>query len=126
MCSKCNSLATFILGALIGAAAGILYAPAKGDTTRKKLKKWAKETYKEEAEEWADRAAELKGKVLDHTAELREKIAGRAADVKERAGEIKDKISAKADELKHQALEKTEDLRSAAADGLEKAAKKLR
>ena len=55
MCNKCNSISTFILGALIGAAIGIMYAPAKGETTRKKVKKWAKETYADGKEELEDR-----------------------------------------------------------------------
>ena len=52
MCDKCNcnckaagaGLAAFLLGALVGAAAGLLYAPAKGETTRRRLKRWANDT----------------------------------------------------------------------------------
>ena len=126
MCNKCDSLATFVLGALIGAALGVLYAPAKGDTTRRKLKRWAENTYEEGKEELADRAQELRKAVSQRTEDLKEKFSAQAAAAKERAGELKEKFSAKAEEFKQQALDRTEELRNRAADGLEKAAKKLR
>ena len=40
MCHKCEcagaGIAAFLLGALVGAAAGVLLAPAKGEVTRRK------------------------------------------------------------------------------------------
>ncbi|MDR0485242.1 MAG: YtxH domain-containing protein [Elusimicrobiota bacterium] len=39
MDNKDNSLLVFLLGAIIGAAAGILYAPKSGKETRQELKK---------------------------------------------------------------------------------------
>ena len=115
MCNKCNAWSTFILGALVGAAAGILYAPAKGETTRKKLKKWAKDTYDENKEELTQRAQKL-----------REQLADKTAAAKEKAGELKEFAMEKAADFKAQAQEKIGELREKAADQLEKAAKKLR
>ena len=115
MCNKCNSISTFILGALIGAAVGILYAPAKGETTRKKVKKWAKEAYADSKDELAER-----------TEQLREKLAGKTESAKEKALEMKEKVSEKAAELKEQAQEKIDELREKTAEQLEKVVKKLR
>ncbi len=42
---KNESLLSFITGAVIGAAAGILFAPEKGETVRRGLKAAAKEKY---------------------------------------------------------------------------------
>ena len=49
MCNRnCGSnFAAFVLGVLMGAAAGVLLAPAKGETTRRKLKRWANDTYED-------------------------------------------------------------------------------
>ena len=38
-----SGVAAFLLGAVIGVAAGLLLAPAKGETTRRRLKRWANE-----------------------------------------------------------------------------------
>ena len=40
---KDNSLLSFITGAAVGAALGILFAPEKGEVTRRKIKNAAQE-----------------------------------------------------------------------------------
>lgn len=45
MDNNAKILTGFSLGLLTGAVAGLLYAPEKGDKTRKKLKKTATKTY---------------------------------------------------------------------------------
>ncbi|MBR5151730.1 MAG: YtxH domain-containing protein, partial [Elusimicrobiaceae bacterium] len=45
-----TGLAAFLLGAIVGAAAGLLLAPAKGETTRRRLKRWANDTYEDNKE----------------------------------------------------------------------------
>jgi len=126
MCNKCNSMSTFILGALIGAAIGVLYAPAKGETTRKKVKKWVKETYEDGKDELMDRTHELREKLSVQTAAAKEKAEELKELTAEKAEELKERLNEKAAEIKLQAQEKIDVLRAKAADQLEKAAKKLR
>ena len=79
MCHKCDcagkGLAAFLLGAIVGAAAGVLFAPAKGATTRRKLKRWADDTYEEQKEYVLEHAEDLKGRIKEHAADLKEKIS---------------------------------------------------
>ena len=67
MCDRCRTagtgLAAFLLGAVIGAAAGLLLAPAKGETTRRRLKRWANDTYEDNKELMLEHAHDLKEKV---------------------------------------------------------------
>jgi len=42
--SKMDAVFAFILGLVIGAAAGVLLAPNSGDKTRKKLGRWLEDT----------------------------------------------------------------------------------
>ena len=79
-----SGIASFLLGALIGVAIGVMYAPAKGETTRKKFKRWANDTYEENKEALLDHAHEIKEKVKDHWGDAREKIGeGKDKFVKE-------------------------------------------
>ena len=46
-CAGAN-LASFLLGAVVGAALGVMFAPAKGETTRRRIKNWADKEYEEQ------------------------------------------------------------------------------
>ena len=88
MCHKCREagtgLAAFLLGAVIGAAAGLLFAPAKGETTRKKLKRWANDTYEDQKELMLEHAHDMKEKAKEHFEAAREKFnEGKDKAVKE-------------------------------------------
>jgi gas vesicle protein len=78
MCDKKDTLFAFLLGGIIGAALGILYAPKSGRETRYNLKKMG--------EEFADTVSDLSDEVKD---------AGRKvyAEGKEKVISGKDKIS---------------------------------
>ncbi len=88
MSNRCDcagtGLGAFLLGAVVGAALGVMFAPAKGETTRRKLKNWADEEYEEQKEKIADTAAELKAKLTRHANEVKEKLTEEAKDVKEK------------------------------------------
>ena len=81
MCHKCEcagaGIAAFLLGALVGAAAGVLLAPAKGEVTRRKLKRWADDTYEEQKEYVLEHAGELKEKIKDRAEDFRHKLSDR-------------------------------------------------
>ena len=62
---KTESVLGFLAGAAVGALAGILFAPAAGDETRKKIMEAASEGY-DEAREQAE--------VLGHKAEVRDAV----------------------------------------------------
>lgn len=96
MCHKCEcagkGLAAFLLGAMMGVAAGVLFAPAKGETTRRKIKRWADDEYEEKKEYVLEHAGELKAKIKEHAADLRHKLTEHAGDARERLEEGKDKV----------------------------------
>ena len=86
MCDRCKAagtgLAAFLLGAVVGAAVGLLYAPNKGETTRKRLKRWANDTYEDNKEY-----------MLEHAQDLKEKVKGHFEDARDKFNEGKDKVT---------------------------------
>jgi gas vesicle protein len=68
-----SSILSFILGGLIGASLGILFAPAAGKETRKKLKillEQLDDESRELYEEFKDKAAQGKRRVLKKASKL--------------------------------------------------------
>lgn len=96
---KSESLLGFIAGAAIGALAGILYAPDKGEETRKKLMEAASDGYDKAREEFDE---------LAHDARVRYRYT---------------RIEAK--KLKKQLLEQGEDLKEDARKALLEQLEKL-
>lgn len=96
MCNKCRcggaGIAAFLLGAVVGAAVGVLLAPAKGDVTRRKLKRWADDTYENQKEYVLEHAGELKENLKERAGEVREKLAEQAGVMREKLEEGKKKV----------------------------------
>lgn len=87
MSSK-NVFMGFLAGAATGALIGVLYAPDKGEKTRKKIKKNSTRY-----------AEDMKEGVNDFMEEIKERFDGLKADVNETAKETKEKV----EELKKKA-----------------------
>ena len=83
-----------VLGAMIGAALGVLYAPAKGEETRKKLKDTS-EKYVEKGQEVYD--------------EVREKLTPMLNDLKDASEPTRQAMMKKFDELSDEVKSKVKE-----------------
>lgn len=73
-CGKKSSVGKFILGALVGAGLGVLFAPKAGSETRKELK---------------DKMTDLINKAKDiDMEEIKEKIASKVEEIKEELDDL--------------------------------------
>ena len=118
--SKKNGLGKFVFGAAVGAGLGVLFAPKKGDETRKALKEKTEELISKLKEVDVD---EVKAEVEKRVKELKDEIEDLD---KEKVLQIaKDKSNAickKAEELVLYAKEKGTPVLENAADSVRKEA----
>ncbi len=87
-----SHLGSIILGAMAGAALGILFAPDKGSKTRDKL-----------ANNASDMAHEAVQKLKDEISMLRNKADRLESEAKDKMAEVTQAAKTKADSMKHQA-----------------------
>lgn len=111
---KGESFFALVAGAAIGAALGVLFAPAKGEETRKKMADAAQDGY----DKAKDKATELYGEAKDKTREAYIKTRIQLRDAKEQLDALKEMLSKEGANLKEEARVK-------ALDQLEKLEKAL-
>ena len=88
---KTDSLLGFVAGAALGALAGILFAPAAGDETRKKIMESASEgsdEAKEQAEELSHKAQVRYRYARREMNALKKSLMEQGADLKEEARKV--------------------------------------
>jgi len=85
-----NSFVSFITGAVVGAALGILYAPDKGKNTRDKLN-FALDKYSEKLQEIIDELIEGKSEPISMAKSEGEKVI---ADAIQQAEQLKKEVDA--------------------------------
>ncbi len=95
----------FLLGALIGAAAGLLFAPQEGERTRRDIARRAKRLRDDAEERWED----VKDEVTDRGRRVKE-------SVEEWADDVRDEVRAGRRAIERKAASARDDLERRLAD----------
>jgi gas vesicle protein len=93
--SKFNTLLGFVAGAAAGIAMGILYAPDRGETTRKKIKNQALKVTDDMRENLAHKVDDLNQFVSSFVRETKEKIDDLEKKARQEVQGVKEKAAKK-------------------------------
>jgi gas vesicle protein len=88
--NKIKIVGALLVGAIVGTAAGILFAPAKGSKTRSKIAKGVR-----------DLAGDFKEKLIEEASALRDKADELESLAKEKVEELKNNLKQKVDGVKN-------------------------
>ncbi len=91
--SSVSAILGFMAGAAAGAAIGVLFAPDKGTTTRKKIKSQAQKVGDEMKEGLSHKIDELNKFVAGFVDETKDKIADLEKKTKQEIKEVKEKAT---------------------------------
>lgn len=95
MCKEHSSfIGGAILGGLIGAAVGMLLAPASGKETREKIKSRSQELITEGEEKLEEVKSEVESKAGEVMEKVQDEVTGKAEEVMERVQEAVNEMTA--------------------------------
>lgn len=103
---------SFILGGIIGAAIGVLYAPKAGKETREELWDWA-DNYLEQGRENYEAQRERVLKAVDSS---REAVYQKSEELKTKVEEAKERLKEQVDQATESAREKVNEAMSKAQE----------
>lgn len=110
-----DSLFAFIAGAAIGAAFGVLFAPAKGEETRRRIREAAQEGYDAACEKAGEAYGYAREKAADAYSYAQGKVAKAKADIEDLKAIIKEGSEEMKEEARARMLDHLDRLEKALA-----------
>jgi len=118
MSKESNTLFAFLSGAAIGAGLGLLYAPEKGEDTRKRLSDEAGKATDKMKKQWSETSSSLSGSAKSAKADFDAKLDETLSSASYKADDVIVALQKRLEELR----EKNENFRSKTAQHKTKAA----
>lgn len=97
-----STILAFLSGAAIGAGAGLLYAPEKGEKTRKRLNAEANKTKEKLQKQWEETSSNVNANAKKTLAEIEEKLDKALSSASTKADDIIVSLQNRLEELREQ------------------------